>query len=206
MKELENNTLERILEEAKKEFLEEGYQKASLRKIVKNAGVTTGAFYGYFKNKAELFDALVGQQYEYILNSYDETLEHFFRQTPEEQYENMVDITFKCMLEMKDYMYDNLEECKLILCCSEGTKYSQLVHDLAERDVSATHDFAKTIDQVGDQPAQQINSILEHILTSGMFTAFFELIVHDVPKDEAEMYIRQLLDFHAAGWGKIMGF
>ena len=33
------------------EFLDKGFQGASLRQIVKNAGVTTGAFYGYFSSK-----------------------------------------------------------------------------------------------------------------------------------------------------------
>ena len=37
-------TLERILSAAMQEFLEKGYQSASLRNIVKTAGVTTGAF------------------------------------------------------------------------------------------------------------------------------------------------------------------
>lgn len=54
----ENNTLDDILSAAKAEFSEKGFQSASLRRIVKNAGVTTGAFYGYFKSKEELFDAL----------------------------------------------------------------------------------------------------------------------------------------------------
>lgn len=43
---------------AKAEFLEKGFSGASLRKIVKTAGVTTGAFYGYCSNKDALFSAL----------------------------------------------------------------------------------------------------------------------------------------------------
>ena len=39
-------TLERIQQAAIKEFTEKGFQGASLRQIVKQAGVTTGAFYG----------------------------------------------------------------------------------------------------------------------------------------------------------------
>lgn len=39
-------TLEKIHDSAKKEFLEKGFLGASLRNIVKYAGVTTGAFYG----------------------------------------------------------------------------------------------------------------------------------------------------------------
>ena len=32
------------------EFSEKGFQGASLRQIVKQAGVTTGSFYGYFSS------------------------------------------------------------------------------------------------------------------------------------------------------------
>lgn len=44
---------------AKAEFMEKGFQAASLRNIVKTAGVTTGAFYGYYNSKEELFSAVV---------------------------------------------------------------------------------------------------------------------------------------------------
>ena len=60
-------TLERIHQAAKAEFLEKGYKGASLRNIVKSVGMTTGAFYGYYKSKEELFEALVGEHYQYIL-------------------------------------------------------------------------------------------------------------------------------------------
>ena len=42
------DTLERIQQAALDEFSEKGFLGASLRQIVKHAGVTTGAFYGYF--------------------------------------------------------------------------------------------------------------------------------------------------------------
>ena len=41
-------TMERIQQAALEEFSEKGFLGASLRQIVKNAGVTTGAFYGLF--------------------------------------------------------------------------------------------------------------------------------------------------------------
>ena len=61
MNKKEQTTLNRIFSAALQEFLEKGYQSASLRNIVKMAGVTTGAFYGYYKSKEELFEALVGK-------------------------------------------------------------------------------------------------------------------------------------------------
>ena len=40
-------THKKILESGKKIFKEQGFEKANLRAICKEAGVTTGAFYGH---------------------------------------------------------------------------------------------------------------------------------------------------------------
>ena len=44
-------TQQAILAAAQAEFWEKGFQRASLRSIVKAAGVTTGALYGYYGSK-----------------------------------------------------------------------------------------------------------------------------------------------------------
>lgn len=54
-----NHVKEQLLQSALNEFLICGFEKASLRNIVKNAKTTTGNFYNYFENKEALFDALV---------------------------------------------------------------------------------------------------------------------------------------------------
>ena len=59
MEEKSSDTLEKIQQAALEEFSEKGFLGASLRQIVKNAGVTTGAFYGYFSSKVALFASLV---------------------------------------------------------------------------------------------------------------------------------------------------
>lgn len=89
----ENNTLDDILSAAKAEFSEKGFQSASLRRIVKNAGVTTGAFYGYFKSKEELFDALVGEQYDMLMGMFCETQNAFTRLSPKEQVQQMDELS-----------------------------------------------------------------------------------------------------------------
>ena len=37
---------------------------------MKSVGMTTGAFYGCYKSKEELFEAIVGEHYEYILKRF----------------------------------------------------------------------------------------------------------------------------------------
>ena len=59
MEEKASETLLRIKQAALDEFSDKGFLGASLRQIVKNAGVTTGAFYGYFSGKEALFASIV---------------------------------------------------------------------------------------------------------------------------------------------------
>ena len=59
MSEEEQTTLHLIRSAAMQEFLKKGFKSASLRNIVKIAGVTTGAFYGYYDSKEDLFELLL---------------------------------------------------------------------------------------------------------------------------------------------------
>ena len=84
MEERTTATLEKIQEAALAEFLDKGFQGASLRQIVKNAGVTTGAFYGYFSSKEALFNALVEPHAAALMGKFMEA-QTSFAELPEEQ-------------------------------------------------------------------------------------------------------------------------
>lgn len=204
MNESEHTTLGLIHAAAKEEFLKKGFKSASLRNIVKTAGVTTGAFYGYYGSKEELFDALVGEQYETFMNCYCRAQQDFAGLPPEEQPENMGSISGNCMHDMLLYAYENLDEFKLILCCSEGTRYAGMIDEMVEIEVRGTHDYLKVLNTLG-RPSPEIDSRLEHILITGMFNAFFELVIHEMPLCEAEKYLTEMREFYTAGWMKIMG-
>ena len=201
----ENPTLEKILSSAKAEFLEKGFKSASLRSIVREAGVTTGAFYGYFKNKEELFDALVGEQYRVFVGMYNDTQNEFAHLPPEKQMSGMGELSGECLGRMMEYAYRHKDIFHLILSASEGTKYENMVHEMVEVEIKATHDFAAVIESLG-RPKYEMDPTLEHILVSGMFSAFFEMIIHDVPYEKATVYLSKLREFYTAGWKKIMGF
>ena len=63
-------TQRKILEVGKREFLAKGFKDASLRGIVKEAGFTQGAFYGYYPDKAALFDALVSEAADTLMEQF----------------------------------------------------------------------------------------------------------------------------------------
>lgn len=84
MEEKSNVTLKKIQEAAMAEFLDKGFQGASLRQIVKNAGVTTGAFYGYFSSKEALFASIVEPHAAALMGRFMEA-QTSFAELPEEQ-------------------------------------------------------------------------------------------------------------------------
>src|SRR6516164_1380199 len=55
-------TRSKLLEAARQLVREKGYEHTTLEAVAKHAGMTTGAIYGNFKNREELFIAL-GQTY-----------------------------------------------------------------------------------------------------------------------------------------------
>ena len=106
MNESSGGTREQILLAAKAEFLEKGFQHASLRNIVKTAGVTTGAMYGYYDSKEGLFDALVRECYEHVMGEFRGALMAFAELSIEQQPENMGAVSRRCMREMLLYMHE----------------------------------------------------------------------------------------------------
>ena len=192
MSEAEQTTLHLIHSAAMQEFLEKGYKSASLRNIVKTAGVTTGAFYGYYNSKEDLFEALVGEHYNFLLELFCKAQKEFAEIPPEEQPDNLTSTSGVYMYEMLLYAYEHLNEFKLILCCSEGTRFSKLIDEMVEIETKG-------------RPAPPIDERLEHILITGMFNTFFELIIHEMPLEEAKHYLKEMRAFYTAGWMKIMG-
>ena len=204
MSESEQTTLNLIHVAAMQEFLEKGFKSASLRNIVKTAGVTTGAFYGYYDSKEDLFAALVGEQYDYFMNCLCKAQQEFADLPHEEQPNNLSNISGECMHEMLLYAYEHLNEFNLILCHSEGTRFSKLIDEMVEIETKATHDYLEVLEKLS-RPSPPIDERLEHILITGMFNTFFELIIHEMPLEEAEHYLKEMRAFYTAGWMKIMG-
>ncbi len=200
----ETGTREKILEAAKTEFLEKGFLNASLRNIVKTAGVTTGAFYGYYSNKEALFTALVEPHAAAVMGRFMQAQDHFANLSDSEQPAHMGVESGECLDWMIDYIYDHFDDFKLIICCSDGTPYQNFIHQMVEIEVDSTYKFMDTLHRLGNA-VPQIDRQLCHIVSSGMFSGVFEIVVHDMPKDKAKSYVTTLKRFYEAGWQKIMG-
>src|SRR6187551_1929701 len=74
-----------LLKAARSVFAEMGYGAASVRDIVRRTDLASGTFYNYFKDKDEIFEAVVGELTGELLKRHREgrakarTAEEFFR-------------------------------------------------------------------------------------------------------------------------------
>lgn len=197
-------TRERILSCAAAEFSAYGFQAASLRRIVREAGVTTGAFYGYFESKEAVFAALVDEPYRVVLSGYRKVLADFDALPKNEQPENMGRISGSYMQRATDYMLEHKNAFRLLLSCADGTRYESMREEVIALEVAATHRYYETLEALGN-PAPRVDEHLEHMLVTGMFNAYFEIILHDMTRDAARNYLRQMHEFYIAGWKKLTG-
>ena len=203
MEERSPATMERIQQAALEEFSEKGFLGASLRQIVKNAGVTTGAFYGYFSSKEALFASLVEPHAAALMGRFMEAQTSFADLAEEEQPKHMGEASGDYVDWMVDYICQHREPVKLLLCRAEGTSYEHFAHNMVEIEVEYTLKYMEVLRRLGKN-IPDLSPSLCHIIASGMFNGLFEIVVHDMPREQARLYVAQFRAFYTAGWLKLM--
>jgi AcrR family transcriptional regulator len=200
----DESTRAKIIQAGTSEFLSKGYENASLRRIAAEAGVTTGAIYGYFPDKSSLFDALVEEPANHLRDWYiseQRTFETFPAEVKEQQ---MHQYSSRALEEFVDYIYLHFDAFKLVVCCSAGTAYEGYIESFIDVEIESTRHFIEMLRSLGYH-IRHIDDNMIHILASGLYTGIFEIVVHDMPKERALEYIRTLNQFYSAGWDSIFG-
>ena len=203
MEEASPLTKQKIQAAALAEFLDKGFLGASLRQIVKNAGVTTGAFYGYFSSKEALFASIVEPHAAALMGRFMEAQTSFAELPETEQPGHMGQESADYVHWMVDYICQNHELVKLLLTKAEGTSYEHFVHNMVEVEVEYTLRYMEVLRRLG-QNVPELSRSLCHIIASGMFNGLFEIVVHDMPREQAMRDVDQFRAFYTSGWLALM--
>lgn len=99
MQKLKESMRQSILDAAIEEFSENGYKNASLRKIAQRSNITVGNIYCYYKNKEELYHAVIHpvleEIEEAILNSTNQQVDWNFDEKSFLKKDTKLEIDFK---------------------------------------------------------------------------------------------------------------
>ena len=181
-------TLTNIRKAAKAEFLAKGFKSASLRNIVKTAGLTTGAFYGYYGSKEELFCALVDEPYQVFHGTVQAgTGGVCLPSSRMSAGEYGRDIRAVHGLDgTRMYMRITMR----LNCCCAVRKVQNMrtwCTMMVEIEVAGHAPVCmQVLRSLGRTDPLRLDPQLEHILVSGMFTGFFEMVVHDMPQETSD--------------------
>lgn len=194
-------TRRRILERARKEFMERGYQNANMRRIAESAEVTTGAMYNHFANKAVLFDALVQAPAEEMLNRFRSLHLGMKKALPDLTGARMRETAYAGTDWMLDYIYEHMEAFRLIFCRSEGTRWSSYLEELIAIEEQAYRVYCDALGKSG----QRVEDIFLHINAASGFQYLVEVVSHDLPYEQAVAVMDSAKRFSMAGWQEILG-
>lgn len=196
---------ERILSCAKTEFLDKGYQDASLRAIAAAAKTSTNSIYVRFGDKEGLFSAIVEPVLNKMIEMFIKIQEEFHQMDSSEQAEKMTDYSDGGTSVLVDYMYEHIDEFRLLLDSSYGTRFHNFVDELVRIEVEYTYKYMETVgypERMGDAMTEK----LLHIVTTSRFESIFEVIRHGMSREEAAEYIDLLSRYHRKGFFEVFGF
>ena len=194
---------EKVNKAIKEEFLEKGFEDASIRSIGARAGMTSAGLYRHYADKEAMFNAMV----EPLIDSIKEWTErHTDRKynlvddkaSNDELFgETFIDLIKEVILPRKD-------EFILLMSCSNGTKYENFIHDYVEDNQKKFMEAIRYLKEKG-YPAVELSEEELHMLLSAYLTACFEPIIHEFDNVKIEKYLNTVQKFFMPGWLKIMG-
>ena len=111
--------------------MEYGYENASMRRIGQRCDMTAAGLYRHCKDKAGLFGELVSPSIEKI----DAWLEAHITRSMQTMESDTIDLWKDSEIDMmRDLIYPNMEEYRLLLTKAQGTPYENYLHDLTQSD------------------------------------------------------------------------
>ena len=198
---------ENLLNCATEEFLARGYADASLRTISQKAGTTPRSIYTRYGDKEGLFGALAEPAAVHLKELLEYYMGVYHKKPVEDQkklfHDTVFDIEYKGYIEaIVSYMYDHWNECRLLICCSEGSKYAGFLDELVTVFEKYTLLY---IDHTGNDviSSGRAKPELIHLLCSSFVHGFFEVVRHDMSRHDAIIYLNQLQEFYTCGWDNL---
>ena len=194
---------EKVNRAIREEFLEKGFEGASVRSIGDRAGMTSAGLYRHYPDKAAMFDSIV----EPVVTAIEKwTNDH--KKNAYELVENRnpdSDLFSQTFLDLiKDIILPNKVEFRLLLTSSRGTKYENFVNDFVIENQTEMMKMFGYLKSKGF-PVKEISEEELHILLSAYLTACFEPVVHGFSDEQIEAHLGTVREFFLPGWRNLMG-
>lgn len=198
----EKETKQRLLENAKKEFMEKGYMQASLRNICKNAEVTTGALYFFFVKKEALFADFVEKPLQEL---YDMIHQNFQEEMRQIEVGNLTCSGYanreRIAKQLLHYMYCNYDAFLLLFTKSQGSKYERFLDEFIEITEKHCRVLANHISMQKNIP--KLDECMIHWIAHTQVDFFVYVLTHEKSEHSATKHIEAIMKCLASGWTQL---
>ncbi len=192
----------KVLAAAREEFMEYGYEKASMRRIGQRCQMTAAGLYRHCRDKADLFGELVLPSINRINDWIDAHISRNLRSLEADA----VDIWQDSEIDMmRDLVYPHMEEYRLLLTKAQGSPYENFLHELTQKHQDQMMAFLPRLHEKGYVP-RMIDPKELHLLLSAYTTAMFEPVIHGYTQEEAYRCLETVEAFFLPGWKQLLGF
>lgn len=191
----------RILAAAREEFMEYGFEKASMRRLGERVGMTAAGLYRHCKDKEDLFGELVAPA---IDRMYVWMEAHIARNMTASD-NGTVDIFKDSEVDMmREIIYPNMEEYRLLLTKAQGTRYENFLQDFVDIHQKKMIYYFPIIREKGI-PVRDIDEKELRMLLSAYTTALFEPVYQGYTYEEALRCLDTVEMFFLPGWKILFG-
>lgn len=189
----------KILTCMREEFLTYGYEKASLNRIARKVGITTAGLYKHFNGKEDMFGFLVKDTLD--------DLEHLQKAGLEDMNSDASGIDpfgDEWIKQLVDFIYDHFEGMKLLICYSTGSRYESFEEDLIRSEEESNKQYAQLMKDSGHS-VRTLTDMQWHLLSTEYVHLLFEMVRHDLSKNEAIKHMDFVKSLLYPGWKEIFG-
>ncbi|MBO6241148.1 MAG: TetR/AcrR family transcriptional regulator [Butyrivibrio sp.] len=192
----------KVIKAAKKEFMDNGFEKASIREIGARAGITSAGLYRHCKDKEDLFCQVVNPAIEALDDWIDNHISNSYRNVESGDFEGL---TSQSEIDMiREVAVSHRDEFKLLMLKSSGTRYENFMAQMVDAHENKMWEGLEYLKQHGFN-VKYVNKDELHILISAYMTALFEPIIKDYPVEKINHYLSTVENFFMPGWHKIYG-
>ena len=187
----------KLLESAKKEFLERGFELASLKNICDRAQVTTGALYNRYKGKEELFAKVVEETVLSIEEARSKRSSIDLKAASDEELKMMWKMNKESLYWWFELFEKHKDKVTLLIKCSAGTRYANFKHDFVEVVTETSYEIYEEMKR-RKLTSKNISKKIMHTVHSAYFEMVYEPYVHGFSWEEICEIIdamMNLLDF-----------
>lgn len=201
MRVLKDDKYKAILNASREEFIHEGYKEASMRNIAKNASVGLSNIYNYFKNKDEIFLAVIkpakDELFTFITDQHTEDVFDFKQLSAFGHPEGAIDHYISIISKYK-------EEYRLLLYHSQGSSIGDFRDLLTDHITQVSHDYMK-LEKKYYPDASQVSDFFIHAMASWTVSVLGEIVTHKISREKVREFFQEYFRFSFAGWRELTG-